>query len=604
MKKLLISLIVILILAGVGAAAYYYKYGKTPEPEISTLPISRGDIVQVVPATGTIEAVTVVDVGTQVSGKVTELNVDFNSMVVKGDRIAKIDPQTIEAKIEMDKAQLLSSEANLERQRVALEDSQIKLQRAKDLFDRKLLSQQDYEAAQVTVKTNEAQIKSQLAGITQQKATLHQDEVNLSYTDIFAPINGIVIDKKVDVGQTVVSNQTATPIVKIAADLTNMQVKANVDESDVGMIRPGQLATFTVDAYQTQPFTGTVAQVRLQPIVTQNVVTYITIINVRNDDLRLKPGMTANVKIEIFRSEDVLRIPNAALRFRPTEEIFAALKQEMPQELRRGRGGMRGAGSQNAMAGQGRRNGEAAFNRGGGDRATGGTEAASRSTSMGPGGRQAAGTSRGQSTGRPGEGRGGQGGQFSARMGGGRGGEGGLQMTDEQRRQRMQERMAQMTPEQREQWLARMKERGFDPNNPQAGRQGGTFGRGPSGQGQRGPASPRPAPAGGPDVGGIASRGTIDALFGPLAKTEARNQRVWVVADKKLKMIGGLRTGISDGTFTELIEGPINEKTTVVTGVDLGASSPTQNNRNVNSPFMPQRGMGPGGFGGGGRGGR
>jgi HlyD family secretion protein len=361
MKKLIITLIVVVIVAGSAIGAYRYTHPPV-EPEVNTVGITRGDIVQQVGATGSIEAVTTVDVGTQVNGVIKEMLVDFNDIVRQGQLIAKIDPATIEAKIESDKASLISQQANLERQKVSLEDSQNKLRRTQDLFDRKLATQQDLESAQVTVKTNQASIKSQLASITQSEASLHQDEVNLGYTNIYAPINGIVINRKVDVGQTVVSNNAATSMFQIAADLTKMQVKASVDESDVGLLRPGQRATFTVDAYPNQEFEGTVKQVRLQPVVTQNVVTYVTIINVPNNDLKLKPGMTASVKIEIARVENVMRLPNSTIRFRATREMFEALKLPVPPELAQQRTGRGGAGR-----GQGQR-GEGALGRGGGDR--------------------------------------------------------------------------------------------------------------------------------------------------------------------------------------------------------------------------------------------
>ncbi|MGE5361065.1 MAG: efflux RND transporter periplasmic adaptor subunit [Bacteroidales bacterium] len=642
MKKLIISLIVLVLLAGAGAAAYYYKYGKPVEPEISTLPVTRGDIIQKVGGTGTIESVITVKVGTQVNGIIKELNTDFNDIVKKGQLLAKIDPATIEAKIQQDQAQLESAMANLDRQKVALEDARNKLRRADDLFKRNLVTQQDLETAQVNFKTAEVQIRSQEASITQVKATLNQDQVNLGYTDIYAPIDGIVTNRLVDIGQTVVSNNSATPMFEIAADLTQMQVKANIDESDVGLIRPGQRTTFTVDAFLGQQFIGTVDQVRLQPTVQQNVVTYIVIISVPNPDLKLRPGMTAQVNIEIARRENVLRIPNAAIRFRPTEEIFTALKQEMPPELRRGQGGrgqgQAGARGMNAMGGgqgqaapsgaaanvagsPGSARGEAAVQRGGGDRQ--GQQAAERQTGMqGRGeGQQARGQqSQGQSPqgqGQQGQWQGRQGGQGGERGQGG--GFGGQNMTPEERQKRMQERLAQMTPEERAQFEARMKERGIDPNNPQFG-MGGGRGQGPGGQAQGGgtrgqgqggmrgqqqatPSTPavgtaRMTPlaralAGSAGPNSMFSRGaaTIDALFGPLPSTETRG-RVWTAtADKKLKLINGLRLGITDGTFTELIEGPVDENAKLVSGVDTGNG--TSSRPNATNPF----GM-PGGRGG------
>ena len=262
MKKLLITLIVVILVAGAAGGAYYYKYGKPPEPEVATVQVTRGDVIQVVGATGTIQAVTTVDVGTQVNGVILDLyGTDFNSIVKKGQKIAKIDPKTIEATIESDKANLESANANLDRQKIALEDSINKFRRAKDLAARNLITQQDLETADVTVKTNQASIKAQEASIKQTQAKLDQDMVNLGYTDIFAPIDGIVINRKVDVSQTVVSNNLATSMFQIAADLTKMQVKASVDESDVGNLRPGQRVTFRVNSYPGTTFEGRVVEI-------------------------------------------------------------------------------------------------------------------------------------------------------------------------------------------------------------------------------------------------------------------------------------------------------------------------------------------------------
>jgi HlyD family secretion protein len=366
MKKLLIVALVVIVVAGSAVSAYVYM--KTPaEAQVSTVAVTVGDVIQVVAATGTIEAVTTVDVGTQVTGVVQAMYADFNSIVKKGQLVAKIDPSTIAATIESDRASLEGAQATLQRLTVGLEDSRIKLKRATDLSQRQLIPAQDLEDAQVTVKTNEASIKGQLANIKQSQAKLNQDLVNLGYTSIYAPINGIVINRRVDLGQTVVSSNAATSLFQIAADLSKMQVKASVDESDVGVLRPGQRTTFHVDAFPDKEFVGTVAQVRLQPVVAQNVVTYTTVIDVPNPNLELKPGMTANVRIEIARREGVLRVPVSALRFRPTREMFTALAIAVPAELTvKGRGAAT-AGSK-AAPGAGRASAALA---GGGDQGAG-----------------------------------------------------------------------------------------------------------------------------------------------------------------------------------------------------------------------------------------
>jgi HlyD family secretion protein len=355
MKTLLITALVVIVVAGSAVGAYVYMR-KPVAPQVSMAAVSMGDVIQVVGATGTIEAVTTVDVGTQVNGVIKQMYVDFNSIVKKGQIIATIDPATIEATIDSDKANLQGARATRDRLAIALEDSGNKLRRANELFERGLITQQDLETAQVNVKSDEASMKSQNAVIRQTQARLNQDLVNLGYTDIHAPIEGIVINRKVDVGQTVVSNNQATSMFQIAADLTKMQVKASVDESDVGLLRPGQRTTFRVDAYPDKEFVGAVVQVRLQPVVNQNVVTYTTIIDVPNANLDLKPGMTAAVKIEIARRERVLRVPATALRFRPNAENFTALGIRAPADLlARGRGAVP-AGSQ-AASGRGRASG-------------------------------------------------------------------------------------------------------------------------------------------------------------------------------------------------------------------------------------------------------
>ncbi len=298
--------------------------------------MTRGDIAETVGATGQLQAVTTVQVGTQVSGTIQELNADFNSLVRKGQVLARLDPSLFQTQIEQARANLIRAEADLERLRVSLDDARTKLNRARELSEKKLIAQTELEAAEVAVRSAEAQLRSQQAGVTQSQASLRQNQVNLQHTVIESPIDGLVISRNVDVGQTVAASMSAPTLFILAADLTKMQVLASLDESDVGRIRPGQVVRFRVDAFPTEEFIGTVTQVRLQPTTVQNVVTYQTVIDVPNPDLKLKPGMTANVNIEIARRSNVLRVPNTALRFRPTAEIFAALGQT-PRGRRRAR---------------------------------------------------------------------------------------------------------------------------------------------------------------------------------------------------------------------------------------------------------------------------
>jgi len=263
MKKLLLIVTALAVIAaGVGA---YYRYRKAgPEPTVTTAAVSRGDIVDTVGATGTVQAVTTVQVGTQVSGTIQELHADFNSLVRKGQVIARLDPSLFETQIEQARANLIRAQADLERLKVTLDDARTKLKRAQELWAKKLIPQSELETADVNVRSTDAQIRSAQAQVTQAQAALNQNQVNLQHTVIRAPIDGLVISRNVDVGQTVAASMQAPTLFVLAADLTKMQVVANLDESDVGRIRPGQRASFRVDAYPTDDFVGSVAQVRLQ----------------------------------------------------------------------------------------------------------------------------------------------------------------------------------------------------------------------------------------------------------------------------------------------------------------------------------------------------
>src|SRR5687768_6140048 len=260
MKKLIL-IVLVLVAVGVGAGVYTMRKNR-PDPTVTTQQLSRGDIVDTVGATGTLEAVETVDVGTQVSGVVRELTADFNSIVRKGQVIARLDPQLIESQIEQQAANVVRAEADLERLAVTLADARQKLERAAQLTARNLIPRTELETAEVNVRAAEAQIRSSQAALTQARAQLRSQRVNLGYTTITAPIDGIVISRNVDQGQTVAASMNAPTLFVLAADLTRMQVVANIDESDVGRMRPGQRVTFQVDAFPTERFTGTVAQVR------------------------------------------------------------------------------------------------------------------------------------------------------------------------------------------------------------------------------------------------------------------------------------------------------------------------------------------------------
>ena len=570
MKRLILLLLVI-VGVGAGAGAYYMRRGG-PEPTATTMPITRGDVVDVVQATGALEAVTTVDVGTQVSGLVQDMYADFNQIVKKGQVIARLDQSLIQTQIEQRRASVIRAEADLERLKVSITDAQRKLSQAQAMWDKQLIPRDQLETADINVKTLEAQIKSSEAGLTQAKADLNAQQVNLRHTVIESPIDGIVISRSVDPGQTVAASMNAPVLYQIAADLTKMQVLANIDEADVGRMRPGQHVTFRVDAYPTDRFTGTVEQVRLQPTVVQNVVVYATVIAVPNPELKLKPGMTAQVEIEIARRSNVLRVPTAALRFRPTEEMFLALNQPMPPELQRGGGRGMGPG--------GRARGESAN----GAPGTPGQGQGAGASAQQPSAPAAQPTQRGTDGNR---------GQSAAARGGGdrvegesngAGRRGGFDpnMTPEERQRRMQERMANMTPEERERWQARMRE---------GGAQGG--GRRDMSRGIAGGVT------GGSAVASGAS--TIDSLFAPLPIIETSG-RVWLFTSKQLKS-SRVRTGVSDGTFAELLDGDLQEGQEVVVNLTTGLEQQQRpGQQGSQNPLMgPQRGgPGRGGPGGGG----
>jgi HlyD family secretion protein len=583
MKKAIVTLLVVGVVGGSAYAYYHYK-DSGPKFTVASAQVTRGDIVDTVGATGTLQAVTTVQVGSQVSGTISELRVDFNSLVKKGQVLARLDPSLFQTQIEQAKANLVRSQADLERQKVALDDANQKLTRARELSARQLLAKSDLDAAEIAAKSAEAQLKSSEAQITQAQASLNQNEVNIEHTVIEAPIDGLVISRNVDVGQTVASSLQAPTLFVLAADLTKMQVVANLDESDVGRIRPGQVVTFRVDAYPAGTFRGTVSQVRLNPIVQQNVVTYATVINVPNNDLKLKPGMTANVNVEIARSSNVLRVPNSALRFRPTNDMYAAIGQTPPEPAD---GGGRRRGGQNnqqasappaAATGQSPQNGDNA-SRQPGDKSASGDKTANTTTaqSSAAGAPPSGSTSSGEGGAAISSGRGGGGG----RGGSGGGGRGGGDFAS---------RTQNLSPEERDQRLQRMRDRGFDPT---AGGNGAAPQRG------RG-AAPAGAPAGAPTPAAAArpngAATTIDALFGPLPRVESTG-RAWVYVDKQLKPVR-LRLGISDGQNTELLEGDLQQGTDVVTNVALGNETRPAA---TNFPFgQPGRGgFGPGGFGGG-----
>ncbi|HEY8156526.1 MAG TPA: efflux RND transporter periplasmic adaptor subunit [Myxococcota bacterium] len=286
--------------------------------------VDRGAIVATVTATGTVQPVSKVQVGTYVSGPIQAIYVDFNSPVVSGQPVAKIDPAPFEVKVRQEEANLANARASVEKARADLKLKKLTFERNQSLRTRDLISQDELD----TSESNRAQAVAQLAlaeaGVKQAAAGLEEARITLDYTVIRSPVDGVVISRSVDVGQTVAASFQTPTLFEIAQDLTKMQLNANVSESDIGGLRDGLSAAFGVDAYPGREFEGRVVQVRNAPITVLNVVTYDVIIEVDNRDLALKPGMTATVTITTARREDALRVPLRALRFRPESDGEAA----------------------------------------------------------------------------------------------------------------------------------------------------------------------------------------------------------------------------------------------------------------------------------------
>jgi HlyD family secretion protein len=380
------ALAALVVVAALLAVAFAWRR-KGTVVTLATATVDRGDILDVVGATGTLEAVVTVQVGSQVSGTIQDLHADFNSQVKKGQVIARLDPSLFDARVGQAKANLIAARANVERSRAEVTDSQQKYARARELAEQKLLPTSDLETAKATFDGAQAQLHASEAAVSQAQANVNQAELDLSHTIIATPIDGVVIARNVDVGQTVAASFQAPVLFVIANDLTKMRVNAAIDEADVGRIEAGQDVSFRVDAYPDRTFAGRIEQVRLQPTTVQNVVTYNTIITVDNAELKLRPGMTATVSVIVHRADDALRIPAAALRFRP--EGFAGGGR---------RGGNAGGGDRAASGGPPAGAGGPPAGAGGGGQgrpatAGGGTRAGG--SGQRPGGRPAGGPGRG-----------------------------------------------------------------------------------------------------------------------------------------------------------------------------------------------------------------
>ena len=364
-KKYLLPIVILFIVLLVGGFILYRWKGQNgSNQKFRTTKVERGDISTMVTATGTINPVITVLVGSQVSGTIKALYADFNSRVKEGQVITQIDPALFEAQVDQARANVLnaqanllnaqanlkSSQANLEKAEVAVLDTKRTLDRNQELMERKVIAQAALDTAQTNyesavaqrdltkaqIESAKSQIESAKAQTEQTKAALKLAETNLRYTTIRSPVNGIVISRNVDVGQTVAASLQAPTLFTIAKDLTQMQVDANVSEADIGRLAVGQASTFTVDAYPERTFLGKISEIRNAPMTIQNVVTYDVVIQVDNKDLKLKPGMTANVSILVAHKEGILKVSNAALRFRPESVKGGESGEKKKGELSKG----------------------------------------------------------------------------------------------------------------------------------------------------------------------------------------------------------------------------------------------------------------------------
>ncbi len=393
-RKRHLFILIGLVILGAGITLSFTLLGhKTSDSQYFTQPVERGVLQSVVNATGTVQAVVTVQVGSQVSGQVQALYADYNSEVKRGQLLAKIDPRNFEAEVQnsqanlaaaeahlrsaqadlaTQEANLVSAKANLDAARVARDNDDVILKRYNEMIPSGIVAQNDFdtvkanadsalakynqaaaavEQAQAQINGQSAQVEQAKAQVLQAQADLHKAQVNLDYTNILSPVDGVVVSRNVDVGQTVAASLQAPLLFVIANDLTKMQVNASVDEADIGHISDSSVVRFTVDAYPSQTFIGRIAEIRLNPQTIQNVVTYSVIINVDNSDLRLKPGMTTNITITVAKRDDVLKIPNAALRYLPqgitraNEFKIAGHASGSPGEPRHGSTGVEKASS-------------------------------------------------------------------------------------------------------------------------------------------------------------------------------------------------------------------------------------------------------------------
>lgn len=320
------------VLALLGAGYWYWssRNREAAEGAYRTTPVERGDIRVAISATGTLSAISTVTVGSQISGQVTDVLVDFNSKVKKDEVLARIDPSSYEAQIEQGNAQIASAQASLRQYQATLKNAQLDYQRKVNLGNQKLVAQSDVDLALAELDQTRAQVNSAQATIREQIASTQATQVNLDRTVIRSPVDGVVLTRSIEPGQTVAASLSAPELFEIAEDLGKMKIELAVDEADIGQVKIGQTVQFTVDAFADRRFKGVVDQVRLSATTTNNVVTYPVVVTVDNSDGTLLPGLTVNAEIEVSKRENVLKVSNAALRYKPTGDLAQALPGAPP----------------------------------------------------------------------------------------------------------------------------------------------------------------------------------------------------------------------------------------------------------------------------------
>ncbi|QND80059.1 efflux RND transporter periplasmic adaptor subunit [Pseudoxanthomonas mexicana] len=336
--SLLLGIAVVAILGG-GAWWWTARKGEAADSAYRTATIERGDIRVAISATGTLSAISTVTVGSQISGQVTDVLVDYNSEVKKGEVLARIDPSTYEAQIEQGNAQIANAQASLKQAQATLANAELDYTRKADLGRQKLVAQSDVDLARAARDQARAQVNAAQAQIRQQTASTQTTRVNLDRTVIRSPVDGVVLTRTIEPGQTVAASLQAPELFTIAEDLSKMKIELAVDEADIGQVKVGQAVSFTVDAFADRQFRGQVQQVRLSATTTSNVVTYPVVVSVDNSDGTLLPGLTVNAEIEVSKRDDILKVSNAALRYKPTGEAATATAAAQAPQGGQNRGG-------------------------------------------------------------------------------------------------------------------------------------------------------------------------------------------------------------------------------------------------------------------------